>query len=145
MSDTQRYRSPDVVFEVPKDWEDHTIMAAAGPAAKGELPPTFVVTKLPMRKNEWLRTYADRQMLELAEMLDDFELLEMTEEPVSGLPAVRLRFRWVSAQGPLEQHIAMVERGGIVTHLTSTAPQKEAAKLREVFHTVLSSVRVLHA
>jgi hypothetical protein len=143
-----RYQDKDILFEAPKDWTDRTIVAFSAPldATKNkETAPNIVMTREPMRDEDTLRTHADRQLLELGRQLKDFDLLESRETELAGLPAIFLRYTWVSHLGELEQSLTMVERrlpeGRVAATFTTTVGKADAANARPVLNQILQNVR----
>src|SRR6478672_4215595 len=104
-----RYEHADVSFDVPRDWEDRTVVAFAVPAQPGQPSASnVVVTRDTLRAGEAIAGYADRQLAELAKRLDAFQLLYRKEVAVGGLPGAELRFLWRGRAGELDQRLMMV-------------------------------------
>jgi hypothetical protein len=142
-----RYDHNGIAFDTPEDWIDRTIVAFGAPVEKPGSPnaPNIVMTQEMMRDGDTLRMQADRQLMDLAKHLHDFDILESRQTTVGGLPAIHMRFSWVSQLGGLEQSYTLVERavaaGRMVVVFTGTVRTEDAAKLRPVFSKVLESVR----
>jgi len=96
-----RYEHPDVSFDVPRDWEDRSVAAFSAPLPPGKTTgPNVVLTRDKLEPGENLASYADRNLVELAQRLEKFSLVKRSDLTVSDLPAVELRFTWKGAGGP---------------------------------------------
>src|SRR5438045_496355 len=61
-----RHQLGDVSIEVPRHWEDKTIVAFAAPARPGQTTSaSFVMTRDSLGDADTLASYADRQLAEL--------------------------------------------------------------------------------
>src|SRR5262245_41877393 len=105
-----RHDQRDISFDVPRHWDDKTIVAYGAPPAPGQaVAANLVMTRDTLRDGESLGRYADRQLAELAKRLDGFALGRRDELTVGGAPAVSIRFASRGASGPLEQRLVVVE------------------------------------
>jgi hypothetical protein len=138
-----RYQNADLNFEVPSDWQDRTIVAFAAPAKPGRaLAPNLVLTRDPAGDKESVASYADRQLVEFAKRLDDFDLQERRERTLGGLPAVEFEFTWNNTLGVLQQRQVCVLLGKrTVLNFTLSALQEDFPALEPAFNTILASVR----
>ena len=138
-----RYEHSDVSFDVPRDWKDRSVVAFTEPSKAGQTTAANVVlTRDPLPKAETLRSYADRQLVELAKRMDGFDLRKREEKELAGREAVELRFGWKGGSGPIEQRLTMVQgTGGQVLTFTTTVKRSEAAKFDAVFDRILASVK----
>jgi hypothetical protein len=134
------FRSDEVTFEAPEGWEDKTIVAFAGPAKPGKFAPNVVMTKDKLKPGESLRSYADRQIMELARRLDGFDLIESGERTVAGVSALEYRFSWTSEHAELHQHTIMTAPADRVFTFTGTATHDEDAALDEAMETLLRTL-----
>lgn len=138
-----RYEQRDVSFDVPRHWDDKTLVAFSEPPTEGrKATPSLVMTRDSLGDAGTLGEYADRQLAELAQRLDAFELLKKEEQKLGGLPAVALRFTSKGSSGPLEQRLVMVlaHRRQLYC-FTATTPKADAAQANPLFDRILSSVR----
>lgn len=134
------YRSDQVAFEAPESWEDKTIVAFAAPPTPGKFSPNVVMTKEALKSGESLRSYADRQIMELARRLEGFDLIESGERTVGGLNALEYRFSWTSEHAELHQHTVMVAPKDQVLTFTGTATHEDDASLDEAMVHLLSTI-----
>src|SRR4051794_25733970 len=101
-----RYEHPDVAFDVPREWEDRSVAAFSAPSKPGQgMAANLVMTRDALAANDTLRTYADRQLVELAKRLDGFDLRERREFVLAGLAAIELQFSWQGQSGAIEQRM----------------------------------------
>src|SRR5262245_10231868 len=137
-----RYEHPEVCFDVPGEWTDRTVVAFAAPVKPGQATASnIVMTRDQLAPSETLRSYADKQLAELARRLDGFKLGYREERTVSGVDAVEIRFTWKGNSGPLDQRLLMLATGKrTVLSFTATAAQAEAGHLVSVFDRVFSSI-----
>lgn len=138
-----RHEQADVSFDVPRHWDDKTLVAYAAPPQPGQATTAnLVMTRDALLDKEMLADYADRQLSELATRLDDFELDKREQTTLGGLPAIALRFTSRSASGPLAQRLVMVEgRRRSLYCFTATTPSADAAQNDPLFDRILGSVR----
>lgn len=138
-----RYESRDVTFDVPRHWDDRSLVAFAEPPAKDRpVAPNLVLTRDTLPAGEDLAAYGDRQLAELAKRLDAFELDRREDTTLGGRPATVLHFRSKSASGALVQRLAIAEgpRRGVAC-LTLTASLADAEQMNPLFDRILSTVR----
>jgi hypothetical protein len=140
-----RYEHSDVSFDVPRDWEDRSIVAFAAPSKPGQTTAANVVmTRDSLAPHEDIRGYGDRQLVELAKRLENFHLHQRQEITLGGLPAVELRFAWKGQNGPLEQRLVFVAgRKPLVMSFTATMAKSEATRLNPVFDRIFASMKFL--
>src|SRR5262249_29401471 len=133
----------DLNFDVPADWQDRTIVAFAGPAKPGRaLAPNLVLTRDPAGDKESVASYADRQLVEFAKRLEDFDLQDRRERTLGGLPAVEFEFTWYNPLGVLRQRQVCVLLGKrTVFNFTLSALEEDFPGLEPAFNTILTSVR----
>jgi hypothetical protein len=138
-----RHEQNDVSFDVPRHWEDKTLVAYASPPRDGHATAAnLVMTRDVLDERDTLGDYADRQLAELAKRLDRFELVKREETTLGGVPAIVLRFGSKAAAGPLLQRLAVVEgRRRSVYCFTATTPKADAAQNDPLFDRILGSVR----
>lgn len=138
-----RHTQGNVSFEVPRHWEDKTIVAFAAPSRPGQsTAASFVMTRDSLTETDTLATYADRQLAELSQRTTGFELLDKREIQVGGARAFSLRFTSKALAGPLVQRLVLVEdRRRAVVCFTATAPKADAAQLEPLFDRMLAGVR----
>lgn len=139
-----RHQQGNVSFEVPRHWEDRTIVAFSAPARPGQsTAASFVMTRDALTPEDTLASYADRQLSELSRRVDGFELVERRDLQVAGARAVALRFTGKAMAGPLVQRLVVVEdrRRGVVC-FTATAPKADAAQLEPLFDRMIAGVRL---
>jgi hypothetical protein len=137
-----RYQSADLKFDVPADWQDRTITAFAAPPKPGrKVVPNLVLTREAGDGRESVTAYADRQLVEFAKRLDDFELEQRRERPLGGLPAVELTFTWHNPLGVLRQRqLCVLLRGHTVLNLTLSALAEDFAAVEPAFDAILASL-----
>src|SRR5690242_16829968 len=101
-----RHQQGNVSFEVPRHWEDRTIVAFAAPSRPGQsTAASFVMTRDSLQDSDTLASYADRQLAELSKRVDGFELVEKRETVAGGARAFSLRFTSKALAGPLSQRL----------------------------------------
>ncbi len=139
-----RYENADVSFDVPRDWEDRSVVVFAVPARPGQaMAANLVMTRDTLAANEDIFRYGDRQLVEIVKRLDGFQLLGRQEITLGGQPALELRFAWRGQSGPLEQRLVFVAgRKPAVLTFTATMPKGESARLSPVFDRILASVKL---
>lgn len=139
-----RHHQGNVSFEVPRHWEDKTIVAFSAPSRPGQsTAASFVMTRDTLGAADALASYADRQLAELSKRVDGFELIERRDLQVSGAPAVSLRFTSKALAGPLVQRLVVIEdRRRAVVCITATAPRADAAQMEPLFDRMIAGVRL---
>lgn len=139
-----QFRNDLVAFEAPADWDDKTIVAFAAPVMPGKFSPNLVMTKDKLKPGETLRSYGDRQIMELARRLEGFDLVDSGERTLGGLPALEYRFSWISDVAQLHQHTVMTAAGDQILTFTGTAVREEEAVLDKAMEQTLSTVSFPH-
>lgn len=141
-----RHEERDVSFDVPRHWDDKSLVAFAAPRQPGQagqaIAANLVMTRDTLGEKETLGDYADRQLAELARRLDGFELHRREEVSLGGAPAVAIRFGSRASSGPLEQRLVIVEgrRRGVLC-FTATTGKADAEQHDPLFDRILGSVR----
>lgn len=138
-----RYESRDVTFDVPRHWEDRTMVAFAAPPRPGQTTaPNVVMTRDLLASGETLAGYADKQLAELSKRLDGFELVAREEKSIGGQPGIELHFTWRASTGELEQWLAMtVGRRRTVFCFNATAARADGEQMTPLFDRILSTIR----
>jgi hypothetical protein len=139
-----RHQQGNVSFEVPRHWEDKTIVAFSAPSRPGQsTSASFVMTRDTLGDADTLATYADRQLAELSQRVDGFELIDKRDTSIGGARAFSIRFSSKALAGPLVQRLVVVEdRRRAVVCFTATAPKADAAQLEALFDRMLAGVRI---
>jgi hypothetical protein len=142
-----RYEDDDVTFDTPDDWIDRSVVAHIGALDTSGASTNFMVSREPMRDDDTLQSYRDRQMIELAQQLDEFELLESKDTVLGGLPATMIRYTMDSPDGLVEQTMRFVERvtpdnKRIALSIATSASVSKADASRPVIEEVLRTVRI---
>jgi hypothetical protein len=139
-----RYQDEIISFDVPRDWEDRTIVVFAAPSRPGlSRTSNVVMTREPLRESEGLGAYADRQLAQLSESLDGFELLGREERRVAERAAVTMRIHAGPANARFEQHLTLLELPGrVIATLTMTVPVDDAPQMAPLYDRILSTVRL---
>jgi hypothetical protein len=138
-----RYESRDVTFDVPRHWDDRTLVAFAAPAKPGQATaPNVVMTRDTLGPEETIQSYADKQLAELSKRLEGFELDERKELTFGGQPGVEFRFTWQGSAGKLEQRLAMaIGRRRTVFCFNATMAKADADQMNPLFDRILSTIR----
>jgi len=139
-----RYQDDTLQFDVPRDWQDRTIVAFAAPARPGQdRTSNLVMTREQLAETETLATYVDRHLLGLSERLEGFEIVERESRQMGDRPAVAVRIRSGDSDASVEQQMCMVELPRrVVASFTLTAPDEDADQMLPLFERILSTVRV---
>ncbi|APR86661.1 hypothetical protein A7982_12010 [Minicystis rosea] len=138
-----RHEQRDITFDVPRHWDDKTIVAYAAPPQPGQaVAANLVMTRDTLRDGETLAQYADRQLTEMAKRLDAFELVGREDTAVGGSPATVIRFTARAVSGPLAQRLVVIQgrRRGVYC-LTATSARADAAQNDPLFDRILGSIR----
>jgi hypothetical protein len=138
-----RYESRDVSFDVPRHWDDRTLVAFAAPAKPGQATaPNVVLTRDTLGPEETIQSYADKQLAELSKRLEGFGLDERKELTFGGQPGVELRFSWQGSAGKLEQRLAMaVGKRRTVFCFNATMAKADADQMNPLFDRIMSTIR----
>ncbi len=138
-----RHQQGNVSLEVPRHWEDKTIVAFAAPSRPGQATSaSFVMTRDTLADADTLSSYSDRQLAELSQRVDGFELVDKRDTSIGGARAVAMRFTSKALAGPLLQRLVVVEdKRRAVVCFTATAPKADAAQLEPLFERMLAGIR----
>lgn len=134
-------------LEAPAGWQDRTIVAFVAPPQPGEVAASnIVVTREVGRPGETIHAHVQRQILALAEELDDFEMHGSEDVRVAGRRAVQTRCTWSASTTVIEQTVVHVEREEgetTVMTLTCTCSVEASPRVWPVFSDVLASLEPL--
>jgi hypothetical protein len=122
-------------------------IAAFSPKAdpKQPLPPSVKMWREPLSEGSTLRQHANRMIVQLARELTGFDLMDNEDVVVAERPAVRLRCKFKSRWGPVEQTRVMVDPASdpepMVTVFFLASRPEDAKKSREILDEVLKTVK----
>lgn len=138
-----RYDSRDVTFDVPRHWDDKTLVAFSAPARPGQATaPNLVMTRDTLGPGDTLVDYAERQLSEMAKRLQEFELVSRSERSLGGQPALEMHFEWLGQAGPLEQRLVIaLGRRRQLYCFTVTSAKADGEQQGPLFERILSTVR----
>jgi hypothetical protein len=139
-----RHEQREISFDVPRHWEERTIVAFAAPKEPAQVvAANLVMTHDTLRDRETLGDYADRQLAELSKRLDAFELIRREATTLGGASAVAIRFAARASNAVLEQRLVVVEgrRRGVFC-FTATTSKADADQNNPLFDRILSTVRL---
>lgn len=138
-----RYENRDVSFDVPRHWEDRTMVAFAAPPRPGQTTaPNVVMTRDTLSGEETIASYADKQLAELSKRLEGFELVSREERTIGGQPGIELSFTWRASTGELVQRLAMaLGRRRTVFCFNATAAKVDADQMNPLFDRILGTIR----
>lgn len=138
-----RHHDDLVRFDVPRDWEDRTIVAYRAPRTGDGPTPNVVVTRDRMIGSDDLATYAERHLRSLAGEVEGFQLKNTADVKVDGHDGVLVGFTSRSGDRVLAQRMTLVALpDGQVITITMTAAQDELAQLGPLFERIQSSLRL---
>ena len=139
-----RYEHPDISFDIPRGWEDRSVIAFSAPTPPGATTaPNVVLTRDRLEPGENLAGYTDRQLVELVQRLEGFSLVQRVERTVGGHPAIELRFFWRGSTGVVDQRLVMCATGKrLVLNLTSTAPKGSVPDVGPIMNRILATVTI---
>ena len=137
-----RHTDSLVSFDVPRDWDDKTIIAYTAPVVEGaKTTANLVMTRDHLRDDEDLFGYADRHVDELSKRLRGFALIGSEETEVGGRPAMGVAFSSTTQGNSLTQRLMIVllpDR--VVASFTLTSPQRDVGQLAPLFDRIMESV-----
>jgi len=132
-------------FEPPEGWQDRAILAFVAPPQPGESTvPNVVLAREPRREGDTLHTHVQRQLLALANELDELDMLESEECVVGGRRALRTRCMWRGHDGAVDQtvvHVEPEEGERTVMSLTCTSSMASSSAVWPVFDRLLASLQ----
>ncbi len=137
-----RHTDPLISFDVPRGWENRSIIAYAAPLQDGkDGVANVVVTRDRLRDDEELIDYADRHLDDLEDSMDGFLLLGSVQEMVGGKSAYSMTFVSDGPDGELSQRLTMVQLPDrVVVSVTLTAPEREMDQLAPLFDLMTESI-----
>jgi hypothetical protein len=137
-----RHEDKFVGFDVPRLWEDRSIIAFAAPSdSKRDGTANLVVTRDTPAPGETLDAYVDRQLFELSGSRDGFEQRDKQAVEISGKPGWIIHFASHGTSGPLEQRLVFAPLSdGQMLCITMTAPRADAPQLIPLFDHIVRSI-----
>ncbi len=137
-----RHEDATVSFDVPRMWEDRTIVAYRAPsdADADAVAPNVVVTREQLPPDADFGTFVENQVDEVARQLDGFVLHGSRELQVDELPALSVGFTSEDQGTLVAQRMVMVQLpASRVVTITMTAAQADLAQVAPLFDRILSS------
>ena len=107
-----------------------------------KMTSNIVLTRDVPRKDETVRAYADRQLVELAQRLNGFRLDHRDDVRLGGLPAVELVFTWNGDRCVIKQRVVFViSPSRQVLSFTLTAEKDHYKEVERIGDLILASIR----
>ncbi len=140
----ETYHIDEVVFGVPGDWQDNSInIFAVGDSTPASF--SFVINRERMKQDEEIVEFANRQLSQLAETLNEFEIIDQRQLDIDGTLALEAEFRWQAAEGKMYQRQAFLPVGRKVLILTSTALEGMTDEQLQQLSAVYESIQLRQA
>jgi hypothetical protein len=139
-----RHIDPLCSFDVPRDWDNKSIIAFSAPARPGAADSlaNLVITRDRLRDDEDLVGYAERHLDDLERCMDGFRLVGHKEEQLGDRPALTVSFQSKGGDGLLTQRMTLVELPErLVAAVTCTAPERDLEQMAPLFERILASLR----
>lgn len=141
------HRGPSLGFDLPRDWEDRTILRYEAPVRPGATglasPASATVERGRMQPDEDLARHVERRLRDLATR-EGFLVREVAATRLEDHPAARVRYASVPEGVPTEHFALLVQlRDRVVATLTLSAPRTELAQLEPLFERMLERARIL--
>jgi hypothetical protein len=134
-----RHAFDELAFDVPDGYTFLGVVRLRSEAGEG-FAPNMVVTRDRLRPEESLKTYVDRQLVELAKKLKRFVIRERHEVSVGGVASHEIVCTWQGMQGAVEQRLTIVPRASSVLTFTASAAKSQSEAAFATFRAVLDSV-----
>ena len=141
-----RHQDRVVSFDVPRDWEDRSVIAYRAPSEQSGLATNIVVTRDVLGANEDLLAYAERNVDALAAKVDELEVLDCEEQYVARQLAIVAKLVSGKGEEAVLQRMLFVElpRRRVVT-VTLTARRDDEEQCSPLFDRIVSSVSFAEA
>jgi hypothetical protein len=135
----KRHTVDETSFELPAGW--NLVAIVEGPAVKGEtFRSNLVISRDRLRPEETVRTYLDRQFVELARKLKRFVLRGRREVKLGDVDGHEIRCTWQGAQGPIEQTLTMVARKDHILTFTVSIAKGRVEEVMPQFEELFKSM-----
>jgi len=141
-----RHEDATLSFDVPRLWEDRSIVAYRAPSDGDAVAPNVVVTREQLPPETDFLVFAENQLDEVSRQLEGFVMHGSRELEVDGLPAVAVAFTSQDQGTLVAQRMTMVQLpAGRVVTITMTAAQADLAQVAPLFERILSSFSLRQA
>ena len=138
------YQTNELTFNLPDGLLDRTVNIFAlsddGPGEFG-----LVVSRVPLKGGQTLRSYAVTQVAEMRNRMPAFVLIHELEGTVRGQPAMSLEFTWKSEAVTLHQRqvsfVVAATGGPVVMMITGTCRDRFSPKWTQAFEAAIESVQ----
>lgn len=139
-----RHQLQDIIFQVPDQWQNRSIIAFAAPLEPGQsVAPNVVLTRDLVAPGQTFRSYADSQMVELAKRLDQFNLINRQETQLHNVPAVSLLFSWHGQPGIFMQwQMFFPGANGVIFSGVATATEADFPRYQQVFAQIFGTIEI---
>src|SRR5262249_1610888 len=118
------YRLNEGDMEVPDGWGDRSVTSLSFPAKSSKPEASFAITRdSSLVEGTSLRSYIDKQLVNMAKTCPRFELLNREEVEVDAIPAERVEFTWRSPDGSFvqQEQTVLLLPSGVAFTFTATA------------------------
>lgn len=137
-----RHTDPLISFDVPRGWENRSIIAFAAPAQEGkDGAANIVITRDRLADDEELIDYAERHIDELEASMEGFFLLSSVQQEIGGKVAYTMTFESAGPEGTLAQRLTMVELAErVAVSVTLTTPERDLDQVAPLFDHMIDSI-----
>ncbi len=135
-----------VQFDSPDGWQERTVVSfVASARPDDQYAPRVTLTREVRRDGDSLGAHVQRQLIALAAVLRELEMVDSEEVEIAGRRAHQTRCTWRDDSGVVDQLVVYLEpepgNRGVVT-VTCTARLEAASTVRPVFERMLAAIRV---
>ena len=134
----------DFTLNVPADWADKSMITWVAPNnGKREVLPNILCSKDVLGKGETLDSFVNRQLKELMNKVQNFDLVKRENGEFGGKPAVILQFCMKPQETMLQQQQVFFQTkptSKVVNTVVATAAKRDFADLEKTFNAIFGSV-----
>lgn len=128
--------------ELPKGWDDRSLITLAAPTSANGFAPNVVVTRERIPANVSIEAYAQAQRTAMKEEVPALEILDERATTINGAPAFQRLQRFTMEGQQLQQAQTYVLAQGLVFVITGTAAIADFDNQIPAFRQIIESFRL---
>lgn len=137
------YRFNEGEIQVPDAWKEHTVHSFSVPAAPGSGTASVVITRDADTRARDAQHYVDGQMVEAAQKLKGFQLVDRRAVSVGARTAAELTYTWTTPErAKVKQRQVCIPQNGAFLIVTLSARAEDFSKHEDALEAVVRSLRL---
>ena len=137
------YRFNEGELQIPDAWKDLTVHSFVVPAASGSGTASVVITRDADTPAREVQHYVDLQMVEAAQKLKGYQLVDRRATTAGGQPAAELTYTWTTPdRAKVKQRQVCIRHNEAFLIVTLSAKADDFPKHENALEAVVRSLRL---